>query len=95
MGRKKRFKCFALRVETQETSYSPYGQSKVKARICIPVTATYRCRYLDDLPCTSPDPKRRYHLTCCDIEPAVLGKSPTLRACTLEAMRTDIVKLGM
>lgn len=83
MGRMERFKCFALRVGTQETSYSLCGQSKVKVRICILVTATYRCRYFDGLPCIIADPKRRYNLTCCDIEPAVLGKSPSLRACTL------------
>ena len=39
---------------------------------------------------------RRYHFTCCDFEPAILGESPVLSLFHKGGGgRTDTVKLGM
>ena len=82
MGRKKRFNYFAWPVGTQEASYSPYGPNQVKARTTLIDTTMHPVQYLDGLPSVLTDTKRRYHVTCCDIEPAVLGKSPVLGPCS-------------
>ena len=51
-------------------------------------------RYLHGLPSVLTDTKRRYHVTCCDIEPAILGKSPVLGPCSRCFKRTDLIQLG-